>query len=64
VWVNGYGFPSLRGGPLFYADSVGLAAVLDRIRQFRDLHGPRYWTPAPLLEQLVTEGVRFADLED
>lgn len=64
VWVNGYGFPSLHGGPLFHADTIGLPKVLDRIRQFQDRHGPRYWTPAPLLETLVAEGRRFAELED
>lgn len=55
IYVKGYGFPAARGGPLFYADSVGLAKVLDRIRGFHAVHG-ELWAPAPLLEQLVAQG--------
>ncbi len=58
VYVNGYGFPAHRGGPMFYADTVGLDKVLARIRQFHKEHG-ELWTPAPLLEKLVREGKRF-----
>jgi 3-hydroxyacyl-CoA dehydrogenase len=54
IYVNGYGFPSARGGPLFYADTVGLDRVLGRIRDFHRQHG-ELWTPAPLLERLVAE---------
>ena len=62
IYANGYGFPSWRGGPMFYADRVGLAAVYDRIRQFeRDL-GDR-WTPAPLLAELARSGKTFRDLD-
>lgn len=61
IFINGYGFPTWRGGPLFYADSVGLAQVLERIREFHQRLGA-WWTPAPLLERLVAEGRRFADL--
>ena len=48
IYVNGYGFPAWRGGPMFYADRVGLGDVLARIRAFHREHGAR-WTPAPLL---------------
>jgi 3-hydroxyacyl-CoA dehydrogenase len=51
VYLTGYGFPRARGGPMFYADQVGLDRVLSRIREFgRNPHGdPGFWTPAPLL---------------
>ncbi|WP_315808520.1 3-hydroxyacyl-CoA dehydrogenase NAD-binding domain-containing protein [Pseudomonas sp. C9-3] len=61
IFLNGYGFPAWRGGPLFHADSVGLAHVLERIREFHQRLGA-WWKPAPLLERLVAEGRRFADL--
>ncbi|MCG8908397.1 3-hydroxyacyl-CoA dehydrogenase NAD-binding domain-containing protein [Pseudomonas sp. DP-17] len=61
IFLNGYGFPSWRGGPLFHADSVGLSHVLERIREFHQRLGG-WWKPAPLLERLVAEGRRFADL--
>lgn len=61
IYVNGYGFPAFRGGPLFYADEQGLPAVLATIRRFHEAHG-ELWQPAPLLERLVARGKRFADL--
>jgi 3-hydroxyacyl-CoA dehydrogenase len=54
IWVNGYGFPAARGGPMFHAETVGLDKVLARIREFHAKHGEP-WTPAPLLERLVRE---------
>ena len=62
IYANGYGFPSWRGGPMFYADRVGLAAVYDRIRQFERDYGKR-WTPAPLLAELARSGKTFRDLD-
>jgi len=56
IWVNGYGFPRHRGGPMFHADTVGLERVLARIREFESRFGSQYWTPAPLLVQLVGQG--------
>ena len=47
---------------MWYADTVGLKKVYDRISEFRDMHG-ELWEPAPLLEQLVAEGRTFADLD-
>ena len=58
VYVHGYGFPAWRGGPMFWAQHLGLSNVLETIRQFRDTHGP-LWEPAPLLERMVAEGARF-----
>ena len=56
VWCAGYGFPRYRGGPMFYADTIGLKTVHDGILKYRDLFGPMHWQPAPLLARLVSEG--------
>ncbi|MGH8295709.1 MAG: 3-hydroxyacyl-CoA dehydrogenase NAD-binding domain-containing protein [Steroidobacteraceae bacterium] len=64
VYLNGYGFPAYRGGPMFYADSVGLntvARALSRIAAAGGAHAP-FWTPAPLLAQLAREGRTFSEL--
>lgn len=58
IYVHGFGFPRHRGGPLFYADTVGLPAVLARVNEYRARFGD-YWRPAPLLERLVAEGRGF-----
>jgi 3-hydroxyacyl-CoA dehydrogenase len=58
VYVYGFGFPRYRGGPLFYADTVGLPTVLARVKEYRARFGD-YWEPAPLLEKLVAEGRGF-----
>ena len=63
VWCAGYGFPRYRGGPLFYADTIGLESVHDGILRYRDLFGPMHWQPAPLLARLVSEGRTLADWE-
>jgi 3-hydroxyacyl-CoA dehydrogenase len=55
VYIYGYGFPAWRGGPMHYADAVGLDTVLARINEFRERFGAENWTPAPLLEKLVAE---------
>ncbi|MGC1519907.1 MAG: 3-hydroxyacyl-CoA dehydrogenase NAD-binding domain-containing protein [Steroidobacteraceae bacterium] len=60
VWCAGYGFPRYRGGPLFYADTLGLKTVLDGMLKYRDQFGPMHWQPAPLLERLVSEGRTLA----
>jgi 3-hydroxyacyl-CoA dehydrogenase len=60
VYLNGYGFPILQGGPMYYADSVGLLEVVSAIRRYaRGVH-PEAWTPAPLLEKLAAAGSSFA----
>jgi 3-hydroxyacyl-CoA dehydrogenase len=58
IFVNGYGFPSPRVGPMSYADSLGLKAVYDRVSEFYQKHG-EVWRPAPLLKQLAEQGRRF-----
>ena len=60
IWCNGYGFPRARGGPLFYADTLGPSLVLQGIRQLGELHGARYWTPSPLLVEIAGRGEKFA----
>jgi 3-hydroxyacyl-CoA dehydrogenase len=59
IFVDGYGFPRWRGGPMRYADRVGLKKVYDRIRAFHRQYGP-VWEPAPLLRRLAESGGRFA----
>ena len=58
VYVNGFGFPRHRGGPMFYADTVGLPTILARVNGYRQQCGD-YWRPAPLLEKLAAEGRGF-----
>jgi 3-hydroxyacyl-CoA dehydrogenase len=62
IYVNGYGFPAWRGGPMFYADRVGLDHVYSRVSAFQEQFGAR-WTPAPLLEQLARTGGTFRGLD-
>lgn len=61
VYVYGYGFPAHRGGPMHYADAVGLKEVHARIIEFQQRFGDENWTPAPLLEKLVAEGKSLAE---
>ena len=60
IYLNGYGFPAYRGGPMWYADTVGLKKVYDRVLEFQKQHG-EIWEPAPLLKQLAEQGKKFAD---
>jgi 3-hydroxyacyl-CoA dehydrogenase len=60
IYVNGYGFPAYRGGPMWYADAAGLNKVLERISEFHRQHG-QLWEPAPLLSRLAQEGSTFAE---
>jgi 3-hydroxyacyl-CoA dehydrogenase len=60
IYINGYGFPAHRGGPMWYADTVGLKKVYDRIREFEERHG-EIWQPAPLLKQLAEHAKTFAE---
>ena len=59
VWLHGYGFPRYRGGPLFYADEVGVRNVYQAILKYRDQFGPDFWTPAPLLDEMAVSGKSF-----
>jgi 3-hydroxyacyl-CoA dehydrogenase len=60
IWVYGYGWPVYRGGPMFWADSLGLKTVRDRMLEFKRQGGDE-WTPAPLLNRLADEGKGFLD---
>jgi len=60
VYIAGYGFPDFRGGPLFYADTVGLPNVLRAMRGFAQGYQPGAWEPAPLLKRLAAENRGFA----
>lgn len=60
VYLYGYGFPVAKGGPMCYADEVGLQKVVDRINEFAKTMGGDYWKPAPLLVKLASEGKTFA----
>jgi len=60
IYLNGYGFPAYRGGPMWYADTVGLKQVLARISEFHRQHG-EIWQPAPLLVRLAEQGKTFAN---
>jgi 3-hydroxyacyl-CoA dehydrogenase len=60
IYLNGYGFPAHRGGPMWYADTVGLKKVYERISEFHRDHG-EIWKPAPLLKQLAKQGKTFAE---
>jgi 3-hydroxyacyl-CoA dehydrogenase len=61
VWINGYGWPVYRGGPMFYADLIGPEKVLMRLKQFEATMGAEF-KPAPLLEEVVAEKKRLQDL--
>ncbi len=61
IWVYGYGWPVYRGGPMFWADQLGLKAVRDRMLQFQKATGDSFWTPAPLLNRLAEQGEGFLD---
>jgi 3-hydroxyacyl-CoA dehydrogenase len=60
IWCNGYGFGRFRGGPMFYADTLGPEMLVERIRYLASVHGPDDWTPAPLLVEIAERGETFA----
>ena len=62
VYLNGYGFPKWRGGPMFYADTMGLEKVLEKLRALHEQTGDPCWEPAPLLRRLIDEGKTLASL--
>jgi 3-hydroxyacyl-CoA dehydrogenase len=63
VYLNGYGFPAWRGGPMFYADTIGLNEVLARLKEFEERHGAELWSPAPLLQRLAGSGKTFSSFD-
>ena len=60
IYLNGYGFPAYRGGPMWYADTVGLKQVYERVREFQQRLG-NWWEPAPLLQRLAEQDKTFAE---
>jgi len=62
LYILGYGYPAFRGGPMWYADTVGLKKVYDKICEFEKQHGS-LWAPSPLLKQLAEKGRTFADFD-
>jgi 3-hydroxyacyl-CoA dehydrogenase len=61
IWVNGYGWPVYRGGPMWWADNVvGLKTIHDALLKYRDASGDPFWEPAPLLKKLVQEDKKFS----
>lgn len=63
VYANGYGFPPYRGGPMHYADHLGLKNVYAKICSFADKYGDRWWSPAPLLKELAEADKTFAEYD-
>ncbi|MFL1407315.1 3-hydroxyacyl-CoA dehydrogenase NAD-binding domain-containing protein [Marinobacter sp. M1N3S26] len=62
TWIYGYGFPAYRGGPMFWADQIGLDKILDAVKKYHKEVGGKQWEPSALLEKLVAEGKKFGDL--
>lgn len=60
IWVNGYGWPVYRGGPMFWADTVGVDEVAAKIVEYNNDLGGAHWTPSPLLQKLAADGSSFA----
>jgi len=60
IYLTGYGYPAYRGGPMWYADTVGLDKVYARVCEFHQQHG-ELWEPAPLLKRLAETGGKFAE---
>ena len=61
IFVNGYGMPRYRGGPMKYADMAGLDNVLAAVEKYRARYGDLWWTPSPLLERLARSGGSFRE---
>jgi 3-hydroxyacyl-CoA dehydrogenase len=60
VLVHGYGFPRFRGGPLFHADQIGIAAIHEQLKEL-EARDPVVWKVAPLIEKLAADGQGFLD---
>jgi 3-hydroxyacyl-CoA dehydrogenase len=63
VWTSGYGFPRYRGGPMFYAELIGLKTLLEGLQAFGKEFGPMHWAPAALLVELVNKNMSIAAWE-
>ena len=63
VYINGYGFPAWRGGPMYWAENtVGLEKMLNGIQNFAKIHGDRWWKPSPLLERMVQNNLSLKEI--
>jgi len=62
IWINGYGFPRHRGGPMHYADSIGADKICDAISRFQKRPGLEYWSVPNLLKNMTKNRTRFAEL--
>lgn len=62
IWIYGYGFPAYRGGPMFWADTIGLDVILRAVDKYHSTLGGKQWEPAALLKKLAAEGKKFSDL--
>jgi 3-hydroxyacyl-CoA dehydrogenase len=61
AWIYGFAFPAYRGGPMHYADFLGLVKVRDELTRLSERHGA-HWRPAELIERLAARNGKFADL--
>ncbi|MEP6962215.1 MAG: 3-hydroxyacyl-CoA dehydrogenase family protein, partial [Acidobacteriota bacterium] len=64
IYLTGYGFPGWRGGPMWYADSVGLKKIYDKVCEWETKFGSDLWAPAPLLRKLAESGHTFAQWDE
>ena len=64
IWINGYGFPSYRGGPMFYADLIGVDKVHAAVESYRQKYGDTNWKYSRLLENIAKAGGKFANWQD
>jgi 3-hydroxyacyl-CoA dehydrogenase len=64
VWINGYGFPAIKGGPMHMANAIGLRNIETRLKTYAEKLGNKfgYWTPAKLLSSLAAVGEHFGDI--
>ena len=61
VWVNGYGFPAYKGGPMFWADRIGARKIEDGVAILGEKYGTRWWRSGRLLKFLAREGLGFEE---
>ncbi len=61
IWVYGYGWPRYRGGPMYWADSLGLDYIIERLEHYHTQSGDHFWQPAWLLSKLALKGMTFSE---
>ena len=62
IWINGYGWPVYTGGPMFWADTMGLDNVVAKIKKYGETLEGDHWKISPLLEKLAAEGKTFGSM--